>query len=79
MSVLRLIARNLVFSKANKLSRDVLASYGIEGTGNVFDDNIFHSSIVLQNGTPGFEYARKDISGHIRFAGALLTCRPSSP
>jgi UDP:flavonoid glycosyltransferase YjiC (YdhE family) len=53
--------------------RDVLAEYGIDaGTYNVFDILIQKSTIVLQSGTPGFEYRRSDLSKHVHFAGPLL-------
>jgi len=53
--------------------RNILAEHGIDaGTANIFDILIQKSTIVLQSGTPGFEYQRSDISDHIYFAGPLL-------
>lgn len=72
MSALRFIARQVLFARSNKLNKEIAAAHGIESTGHLFDDNIFHSTIVLQSGTPGFEYKRLDMSGHIRFVGPLL-------
>jgi UDP:flavonoid glycosyltransferase YjiC (YdhE family) len=53
--------------------RNILAEHGIDtGKANIFDILIQKSTIVLQSGTPGFEYQRSDISNHIYFAGPLL-------
>jgi len=72
-SVLRFIADTVLFAKPTKVMRKVLAEYGIDsGTANIFDILIQKSTIVLQSGTPGFEYKRTDISDHIHFAGPLL-------
>ncbi|HSF46270.1 MAG TPA: nucleotide disphospho-sugar-binding domain-containing protein [Chitinophagaceae bacterium] len=76
-AVLRFLASQVLFRKSNKLNSEILTSFGITGTGNLFDDGIFHSSIVLQSGTPGFEYYREKMSDHIRFAGALLPATSS--
>ena len=47
--------------------------YGIDTEGaNIFDILIQKSTLVLQSGTPGFEYRRSDLSRHIHFAGPLL-------
>lgn len=72
-SVLRFIADTLLFAKPTKVMRKILAEHGIDaGTANIFDILIQKSTIVLQSGTPGFEYKRSDISDHIYFAGPLL-------
>lgn len=76
-AALRFLASQVLFRKSNKLNSEIFASHGITGTGNLFDDGIFHSSIVLQSGTPGFEYHRSKMSDHIRFAGALLPATSS--
>jgi len=70
---LRFIADTLLFAKPTKVMRKILADHGIDaGTANIFDILIQKSTIVLQSGTPGFEYKRSDISDHIYFAGPLL-------
>jgi UDP:flavonoid glycosyltransferase YjiC (YdhE family) len=71
-AALRFLAANFLFKRSNQLNQAICAEYGIKGTGNLFDDGIYHSTIVLQSGTPGFEYRRRDMSGHIRFVGPLL-------
>jgi MGT family glycosyltransferase len=71
--LLRYVADKLLFAKPTRVMRDVLAEYGIDaGTYNVFDILIQKSTIVLQSGTPGFEYRRSDLSKHVHFAGPLL-------
>jgi len=70
---LRFIADTVLFAKPTKVMRNILAEHGIDaGTANIFDILIQKSTIVLQSGTPGFEYQRSDISDHIYFAGPLL-------
>jgi MGT family glycosyltransferase len=70
---LRFIADTVLFAKPTKVMRAILAQHGIDaGKANIFDILIQKSTIVLQSGTPGFEYQRSDISNHIYFAGPLL-------
>jgi len=72
-SALRLVADTLLFAKPTKVMRKILSDHGIDpGTANIFDILIQKSTIVLQSGTPGFEYRRSDKSDHIYFAGPLL-------
>jgi MGT family glycosyltransferase len=72
-SALRFVADTLLFAKPTKVMRKILADYGIDaGDANIFDILIQKSTIVLQSGTPGFEYKRSDMSDNIHFAGPLL-------
>jgi UDP:flavonoid glycosyltransferase YjiC (YdhE family) len=72
-SLLRFIADKVLFAHPNKVMRETLKKYGID-TGNlgIFDVGIKFSTIVLQSGTPGFEYYRSDMSSHVHFVGPLL-------
>jgi len=71
--VLRFVADKVLFAKPTKVMRELLAEYGIDaGPHNIFDILIQKSTIVLQSGTPGFEYRRSDLSRHVHFAGPLL-------
>jgi MGT family glycosyltransferase len=71
-SALRFIADTLLFAKPTRVMRKILADYGIDaGNANIFDLLIRKSTIVLQSGTPGFEYKRSDMSDNIHFAGPL--------
>jgi UDP:flavonoid glycosyltransferase YjiC (YdhE family) len=49
-----------------------LANYGIQPDGNLFNTILRKSSLVLQSGTPGFEYFRSDLGNNIKFIGPLL-------
>jgi UDP:flavonoid glycosyltransferase YjiC (YdhE family) len=78
-NLLRRISDALLFAKPTKVMRKILAEHGIDaGKANIFDILIQKSTIVLQSGTPGFEYVRSDISNHIHFAGPLLPYTPYS-
>lgn len=53
--------------------RAMLEEHGIDHLDtNVFDLLVKKSSLLLQSGTPGFEYYRSDLGQNIRFVGALL-------
>ena len=72
-AALRFFADTVIFAQPNKVMRQVLGEYGIDAEGaNIFDILIQKSTLVLQSGTPGFEYRRSDLSRHIHFAGPLL-------
>jgi UDP:flavonoid glycosyltransferase YjiC (YdhE family) len=71
--LLRFVADNILFYKANKTLRTVMNKYGIDHLSvNAFDLLAKKSTLLLQSGTPGFEYYRSDLGKNIRFIGALL-------
>lgn len=70
--ILHYVARNILFGASNKLSRKTLREFGIRSNNYLFDEIIKRSTLVLQSGTPGFEYYRSDMSRNIRFLGPLL-------
>jgi len=71
--VLRYLTDNVLLSAPNKLMRSLHKQYGVDtGNKNIFDAQVSMASVVLQSGTPGFEYHRSDMSKHIHFAGPLL-------
>jgi MGT family glycosyltransferase len=71
--LLHFIADTVLFAKPTKVMRELLAEHGIDaGNANIFDILIRKSNLVLQSGTPGFEYSRTDMSKHVHFAGPLL-------
>jgi MGT family glycosyltransferase len=70
--ILHYVARNILFSTSNKASIKTLREFGIHSKNFVFDEIIRRSTLVLQSGTPGFEYFRSDMSPNIRFIGPLL-------
>jgi len=75
-SLLRFAADHVIFKKPNTVMKQVFAKYGMIHKGsNVFDVLVQKSDLVLQIGSPGFEYKRSDLGKNIRFAGAILPYR----
>jgi UDP:flavonoid glycosyltransferase YjiC (YdhE family) len=75
-SLLRFIADYIIFRKPNLVMKRVLGRHGIVHKGsNMFDVLINRSSLVLQIGSPSFEYKRSDLGKNIRFAGSILPYR----
>lgn len=71
--LLRFMADRVLFRKPNQLMRKLLKQHGIEsGKTNIFDLVSRKSTLLLQSGTPGFEYKRSDLSSNVRFIGPLL-------
>lgn len=71
-AAMRFIADHVLFKRANAVLKTVLAQYDIQPEGNMFDTIIRKATLVLQSGTPGFEYKRSDLGKNIRFVGPLL-------
>lgn len=70
---LRFMASQVLFKKPNQVMKKVLGSYGIDTlNASVFDLMVRKATLLLQSGSPGFEYYRSDLSPNIRFIGALL-------
>jgi UDP:flavonoid glycosyltransferase YjiC (YdhE family) len=70
---LRWVAQNILFKKSNKALEQLCKEYGLSYEGqNMFDYVMKKSTLVLQSGTPGFEYKRSDINKKISFVGPLL-------
>jgi MGT family glycosyltransferase len=71
--LLRFLADRVLFRKPNQVMKKLLLQYGIEpGKTNIFDLVSKKSTLLLQSGTPGFEYKRSDLSSNVRFIGPLL-------
>lgn len=71
--ILRFLADRVLFRKPNQLMRKLLQQHGVEsGKTNIFDLISRKSTLLLQSGTPGFEYTRSDLSRNVRFIGPLL-------
>ena len=61
--LLKKIANSLIFSGPNKVMYDLFKQYGIpHNNESLFDIMIRKSDLLLQSGTPGFEYNRSDLS-----------------
>lgn len=72
-AVLRWVTDRFIFGEPNKVMRKTLAEHGIDDGGySVFELLIKKSDMLLQSGTPGFEYYRSDLSDNIKFIGPLL-------
>lgn len=70
---LRYLSDHILFRKPNKLMKKILSEYDISvGNSNVFDIIVRKSTLMLQSGTPGFEYKRSDLGRNIRYIGPLL-------
>ncbi|MGB8193979.1 MAG: glycosyltransferase [Chitinophagaceae bacterium] len=69
---LRFLCDKVLFRKPNKVAKKVLGAYNIKADGIVFDIHVKKSTLVLQSGSPGFEYNRSDLGKNVRFIGALL-------
>lgn len=75
-NIMRFIADNMVFSGLTKLNNNFFQEHGVKKVaGNAFDIMYRKPSLVLQSGTPGFEYQRTDLNPKIRFIGPLLPKR----
>ena len=72
-ALLRWMGKNVLFAKSNKIMQEVLGGYGIEcKADSVFDLMPVKCDLVLQTGTPGFEYRRSDLHPNYKFVGPLL-------
>ena len=71
--LMRWVAKNILFAKSNKAMKEVLGAYGIHiNADNVFDLMPKKCDLVLQTGTPSFEYKRSDLDPRYKFVGPLL-------
>jgi MGT family glycosyltransferase len=72
-NLLKLVADLALFREPNKIMKKILSRHGIDHLDtNVFDLMVKKSTLLLQSGTPGFEYYRSDLGKNIRFVGSLL-------
>lgn len=75
--IMRVVADQLIFRKSNAAMRRIFRAHDIDpGPSNVFDTLTRKATLLLQSGTPGFEYKRSDMGSNIRFAGPLLPYQP---
>jgi MGT family glycosyltransferase len=68
----KFLADKVLFKESHDHYRSILQEYGIASVKNIFDTAYEASTLVLQNGTPGFEYKRTDLGKNIRFMGPLF-------
>jgi UDP:flavonoid glycosyltransferase YjiC (YdhE family) len=71
--ILRFLADKIIFSEAANLFARLFREHGmVPAEGNIFDVLCKKTDLLLQSGTPGFEYSRSDLSKKVRFVGPLL-------
>src|SRR3954467_7973933 len=72
-SLLRWVADNILFAKSTKVLKALTQHHNLSyNNENIFDYLVKSATLLLQSGTPGFEYSRSDMGSNIRFAGPLL-------
>jgi MGT family glycosyltransferase len=72
-AALRWIADNILFAKSTKVLKALTDEHKLRyNNENIFDYLVKSSTLLLQSGTPGFEYFRSDIGNNVRFVGPLL-------
>jgi MGT family glycosyltransferase len=76
-ALLRYLTHALFLKTPASRSARLLQEHGIDPGAAAGFDKMYHSaSLVLQSGTPSFEYGRSDLQPNIRFAGPILPPRP---
>lgn len=71
--LLRFLADKIIFREAANLLASLFREHGmVPVKGNIFDVLGKKTDLLLQSGTPGFEYSRSDLSKKVRFVGPLL-------
>ncbi|GEO08816.1 glycosyltransferase [Segetibacter aerophilus] len=77
-SMLRWLADNLLFAKSTKVLKALATENNLSyNNENIFDYLVKKTTLLLQSGTPGFEYRRSDMGSNIKFAGPFLPFSPS--
>lgn len=72
-ALLRFTAQKILFRKCNRICHQILKAYGVKTNNEFLFDLVAHKAdLLLQSGTPAFEYKRSDLSRNVRFIGALL-------
>jgi len=72
-ALLRKITDKFIFGAPNKVMWHLLDQHDVKHDNqNVFDMIVKKSTLLLQSGTPNFEYKRSDLGKNIRYIGALL-------
>jgi MGT family glycosyltransferase len=71
-SVLRFMAKNVLFKESTNEYNKILKEYGLAPEKMiVFDIPALRSNVFLQSGTSGFEYERSDLPEKLKFVGPL--------
>lgn len=71
--LMRLFTDRFIFGESKRLIDGIYDNYGMKKmSGNLFDVICREADLLLQSGTPGFEYHRNDLGKNVRFIGPLL-------
>jgi len=71
--IMRLFTDTFIFGESKKLIDKIYVEHGMKKVkGNLFDVICREADLLLQSGTPGFEYFRSDLGKNVRFIGPLL-------
>lgn len=72
-AILRFMTDKFLLKKPFKVYEQVCRKYGVRNKGaNILDSIVKNADLVLQIGTPGLEYPRRDIGSNIRYIGPML-------
>jgi MGT family glycosyltransferase len=72
-AALRWVADKILFAKSTKALKVLAETHSLQyNNENIFDYIVKNATMLLQSGTPGFEYFRSDIGSNVRFVGPLL-------
>ncbi|HEY6900996.1 MAG TPA: nucleotide disphospho-sugar-binding domain-containing protein, partial [Puia sp.] len=72
-AIMRKISQYVIFGEPNRVMYQLLDQFKIpHNRESLFDMMIRKSDVLLQIGTPGFEYYRSDLGENVRFVGPLL-------
>ncbi|RFM27035.1 glycosyltransferase [Deminuibacter soli] len=70
--LLHLVSHKILFKESIAAYAKALAAHGVQSNGaQLFDVILKHADLVLQSGSPAFEYRRPDMGRNIEFVGAL--------
>ena len=77
-NMLRWVADNILFAKSNRVLKALTVEHNLSyNNENMFDYLVKKTTLLLQSGTPGFEYHRSDIGSNVQFAGPFLPYSPA--
>ena len=77
--ILRWVAHHFLFAKSIKALKELTEENNLSyNNENIFDYLVKKAPLLLQSGTPGFEYFRRDLGTNVQFAGPLLPYSPTN-
>lgn len=76
--MLRWMAANVLFKRADQFMWKLMEAHGVQHDRlSVFDIGSRKADLLLQSGSPSFDYYRSDLGANIRFVGPLLPWQES--